>query len=150
VRADLIVQDYKKRKEKLMIFNPQNLIKKEGSFVFSGVVKANAHSSLNKSILKEFWNNFAFQYSSIDVRENREFIFTIGSAEKLALDEYDYSINITPDGICVYAENGKDLLHGFMTLLDRFKAIDKDGDLSVCVPQRVLEKILSKKRKSSK
>ena len=40
-----------------MIFNPQDLIKKEGSFVFSGDVKANAHSCLNKSIIKEFWKN---------------------------------------------------------------------------------------------
>lgn len=77
-----------------MIFNPQDLIKKEGSFVFSGDVKANAHSCLNKSIIKEFWKNFTFQCSVIDVTESGEFIFTVGSAEKLVLDEYDYSINI--------------------------------------------------------
>lgn len=114
-----------------MIFNPQNLIKKEGSFVFSGDVKANAHSCLNKSIMREFWRNFTFQCSVIDVTESSEFIFTIGSAEKLGLDEYDYSINITPEGICVYAENEKNLVQGFMTLLDRFNAIDNDEQTAI-------------------
>ena len=68
-----------------MIFNPQDLIKKEGSFVFSGDVKANAHSCLNKSIIKEFWKNFTFQCSVIDVTESGAFILLSVAQKSLRL-----------------------------------------------------------------
>ena len=36
-----------------------------------------------------------------------------GGTEPLPLDGAEYSIRITPDGLCVYAENQKDLIRGF-------------------------------------
>ena len=114
-----------------MIFNPKNLIKTQGSFVFKGRAEARANACLNKHIFGELWNNFTFQSSSLAVSECDEYIFTVGSAKKLSLDGAEYSINIEPNGICVYAENKKDLINGFMTLLDRFKAIDDGEDTAI-------------------
>ena len=114
-----------------MIFNPQNLIKTESIFTFFGDVKAIAHPSLNKDIIKELWRGFTYQSSDLSISETDELIFSIGSTKPLALDGYDYSINIEQDGICVYAENEKDLMRGFMTLLDRFKAVERDESLAI-------------------
>lgn len=110
-----------------MIFHPQNLIKSEGSFLLSGDVKAIAHPCLNKKIVKDFWHNFTFQSSTLSISESTELIFLVGNAKPISLDGYDYSINVEADGICVYAKSEKDLIHGYMTLLDRFRAVDRDA-----------------------
>ena len=114
-----------------MIFHPQNVIQTAGSFSFAGNVHAIAHPCLNKSIIKDFWHSFTFQSSTLNVCESKEFIFAVGNAKQLSLDDYDYSINVEPDGICVYAENENDLIRGFMTLLDRFHAIDRNEALAM-------------------
>ncbi|MBQ7392424.1 MAG: family 20 glycosylhydrolase, partial [Clostridia bacterium] len=114
-----------------MIFHPQNLIKKAGSLVFSGEIDAIAHPCLNKDIIKDFWNNFTFQSSTLSICESKEFIFSIGSTQPLSLDDCDYSINVDPDGICICAENEKNLIRGYMTLLDRFHAVDHKETLAV-------------------
>ena len=114
-----------------MIFNPRNIIKGRGSFAFCGDVNAVAHSLFKKEIFKELWNNFTYQASALNISESDEFIFLIGNAEPLSLDGYDYSINIANDGICVFAENERNLVCGFMTLLDRLRAVDSDEALAV-------------------
>lgn len=114
-----------------MIFHPQNLIKNIGSLVLSGEINAIAHPCLNKIIIKEFWHNFTFQSCTLNVCESKEFVFSIGNTKPLLIDDCDYSINVGPDGICVYAENEKNLIRGFMTLLDRFHAIDHEETLAV-------------------
>lgn len=114
-----------------MLFHPQSTVNNVGSFTFFGNVNAIAHPCLNKNIIKEFWSNFTFQSSTLNVSECNEYIFSIGNAKPLSLDNCDYSINIEPDGICVFAENEKNLLRGFMTLLDRFHAVDRDESLAV-------------------
>ena len=93
-----------------MVFNPRNIAKTEGSFTFSGNINAVAHSSLNKSIIKEFWHNFTFKSSTLNISESDEFVFSVGSVKPIALDGCDYSINIEKDGFCVYAENEKNLI----------------------------------------
>ena len=109
-----------------MIFNPQNITKNEGSFVFSGNLQATASPCLNKPIFCEFWKNFSFQFSTLTVSDadSDEYIFSVGEVERLSLDGHEYSINIRPHGICIYAKTEKDLINGYMTLLDRFKAVD--------------------------
>ena len=109
-----------------MIFHPQNIIKTKGNFAFWGDINATAHPCLNTNIVKDFWHNFTFQSSTLSIYESNEFIFSIGNAKPLSLEGCDYSINIENDGLCVYAENEKNLIRGFMTLLDRFRAIDHD------------------------
>jgi len=117
-----------------MIFRPQNLIQAEGSFTFSGDIQASAHPCLDKDIIKEFWHNFTYRCSALSICHSDEFIFSIGNTKPLPLDGNDYSIHIEEDGICVYAEDEKSLLCGFMTLLDRFVAIDVDDKLAIDVP----------------
>ena len=114
-----------------MIFHPQNLIKTGGRFLFSGNIHAIAHPCLNKNIIKDFWHNFTFQSSALNISESEQFIFSIGNVEPISLDGCDYSINVEPNGICICAKNEHDLILGFMTLIDRFKAIDVDEGLAI-------------------
>ena len=111
-----------------MIFTPFEYKKTEGCFSLPSTVSAKAHACLNKEIYKEFWNNFTVGTSSLSLTETDTFIFAIGNAEKLPLDGYEYSINVTKDGITVYAENERNLINGFMTLLDAIKLIDTEDD----------------------
>jgi len=114
-----------------MIFQPQNLIKTAGSFTFSGIINVVAHPCLNKDIIKEFWHNFTFQSSALNISESDDFIFLFGNTKPLSLDDCDYSINIESEGISVCAKNENDLLRGFMTLIDRFKTIDCNEALTI-------------------
>ena len=114
-----------------MVFHPQNLMKTAGQFVLSGEICAIAHPCLNKDIIKEFWHNFTYQTSTLETTEKDEFIFLVGNVKPLSLNDNDYTINITADGICVHAKDEKTLLQGFMTLIDRFQAVDGDERLIV-------------------
>ena len=130
-----------------MIFHPQNLTRTEGSFLFSGKVCAKAHPCLNKEILKEFWHNFGFQCTSLTLSETSDYVFSVGSTQKLPLGGNAYSIHIDPNGICVFAENERDLLLGFMTLLDRFRAVELGEDIAVEADcSQIREKPLSESR----
>ena len=111
-----------------MIFHPQNPMNREGGFVFPKNVTARAHASLDKEVIKEFWRNFTFQSSSFGVEACKEYVFAVGKAEALPLDGHEYSVNVTTEGVCVCARSEKTLLHGFMTLIDLFRAVDtEDG-----------------------
>ena len=72
-----------------MIFHPQNLIKTGGRFLFSGNIHAIAHPCLNKNIIKDFWHNFTFQSSALNISECEQFIFLIGKVEPISLDGCD-------------------------------------------------------------
>ena len=107
-----------------MIFRPQSKVLTEGRFTFSGDIRAVAHSCLNKTVIKDFWYNFSCQCSTLSVQESNQWIFLVGEAKPLPLDGCDYSIHIGPGGICICAENERDLIDGYMTLLDSFRAVD--------------------------
>ena len=113
-----------------MIFNPQSLSVNGGSFVLSKKIHAVTHPCLNKDIFKEFWKNFSFGYSSVDIMpsDSNKYVFSVGETSELPIEDHDYSINIDPNGICISAKSEKALIQGFVTLLDRFKAIDVDGE----------------------
>lgn len=114
-----------------MIFHPQNTIKTQGKYTFNGTVSAIVNPCLNKAIIKEFWHNFTFQSSTLDVKETQDYVFSIGNTKPLSLDGCDYSININADGICVFAETEKNLICGFMTLIDSFRAVDVNETLFI-------------------
>ena len=116
-----------------MLFHPQKITKAADGFTFRGDVSAVAHPCLNKRMIKEFWHNFTFQASALSMCESDALVFSIGQAEPLALDGCEYSINVTPEGICVGAGNEKGLLRGYMTLLDRFRAVDRDEALAIAL-----------------
>lgn len=111
-----------------MIFHPQNLKKAEGIFVLPAAVSAVANPCMDKDILKEYWRNFSFDTSALELTPTDELVFAVGNAPKLPLNGCAYSVNVTPDGICIFAETEQDLLHGYMTLLDQIKAIDVDDE----------------------
>ena len=111
-----------------MLFHPQTVIKKDGTFTLSKQTAAIAHPCMSATIIKEFWNNLSFQTSTLTVNECNELVFCIGNASKPALQGYDYAINVTPDGICLCADTEKDLQRGFMTLVDLFYDVDAEDD----------------------
>ena len=107
-----------------MIFNPKVTEKRQGSFVLPKNANAVAHPCLDKGVIHEFWHNFTFNASSLSLTHSNEPIFRIGNTPKAELEEFDYSINIDSDGVCVYAKSERNLIYGFMTLLDRIEAED--------------------------
>ena len=107
-----------------MIFNPKVTEKRQGSFVLPKNANAVVHPCLDRSVIHEFWHNFTFNASSLSLTHSNEPIFKIGNTPKLELEEFDYSINIDSDGVCVYAKSERNLIYGFMTLLDRIEAED--------------------------
>ncbi len=114
-----------------MIFQPQDTVVKAGSFTFAGDVCAIAHPSLSKTVPKELWHGATFRTSHLSITESSEYIFSIGSATPTPLDGFAYSIHIEPSGACVLAATERDLIHGFVTLLDRFKATDQGDTLAI-------------------
>ena len=114
-----------------MIFHPHEFIKTGGSLVLSGDAYALAHPCLNTDIIKDFWHSFTYQSSTLRMTETETFVFSIGHAAPLPLGDCDYSIHIKEDGICVCAENEKNLIRGFMTLLDCFRATDHGDALAI-------------------
>ena len=116
-----------------MIFNPQNFKKTEGTFVLPATASAVANPCMNKDILKEYWYNFSFECSALELTATDELVFAVGNAPKLPLNGCAYSVNVTPDGICIFAETEQDLLHGYMTLLDQIKAIDVDDQTAASI-----------------
>ena len=114
-----------------MIFHPINTTSTEGRFVFEKNVCATAHACLCKSIFSELWSGFCYHLSTLQVNANDALIFRIGSASPLPRGEYAYSISVEREGVCIAARSERDLILGFMTLLDRIYAID-GSDSSLC------------------
>jgi len=116
-----------------MIFHPQNLDKKEGSFIFSGEVRATAHSCLNTDIVREFWKNFSYKGSTLSITESDHLIFSVGNVQPLPLEDSDYSIRVEAAGIYVSGKSEADLIRGLMTLIDRFEMVDRDETFDIKV-----------------
>lgn len=114
-----------------MIFLHANSIKKDGKFTFSGKVEAFASSALNSDIIKDFWHGYTFRTSELEIKETKELVFKIGEAEVIDSGDSSYSINICETGIAVSAKNEKDLIYGFVTMLDLIKMDDNGEKLEV-------------------
>ncbi len=112
-----------------MIFHSQNERKKDGVFILPANARALSHPCLDTTITHELWQNFSFKTSALTSAPCEEYAFLIGEAEKLPLDGHAYTINITPNGICLHASGKRDLLHAFMTLLDLIKVTEKNDTL---------------------
>ena len=123
------------------MFHPKNMTLTGGSFVFAGEVTAKAPACFDKDCIREFWHGFAFHSSTLRLTSADAMVFRIGEAEALPPEGHTYSIHVTGTGVCVAAENEKDLLLGFLTLLDRMEAVDADdGSTALAVPCcRILE-----------
>lgn len=110
-----------------MLFHPKDVVAAQGKLVLSGVQHATAHACLRKPVFEEFWHNFTFESSTITLTQSDEYVFFVGMAQRPPLNGYDYAISIEPTGLFLCAKDERSLIQGFMTLLDRFKAVDADN-----------------------
>lgn len=109
-----------------MIFEHQSLKEQPGAFKIGDHIQAEANSALNKGIFKEFWNNFTYTYSTLEISDTDELSFSVGNVEKPNLDNLSYAIKVESNGIYVTAKSEKTLIQAFMTLLDLI-TLDNDG-----------------------
>ena len=115
-----------------MIFDPKISILSGGYFRIPKQVRATAHPCLDRDVIRDFWHGFTFRTTTLTVTAADTTFFRIGSTEPIPLDGHAYSIHVDENGVCISAEDERDLRLGMMTLLDRIRMID-EGDLSVCV-----------------
>lgn len=116
-----------------MLFHAKKQIKSAECFTFSGEVHATVHPCLNKPIFREFWHNFSCNASELCLAETDSPMFSVGDAQPIPCDGYEYTICVTPSGICLCASDEIGLRHGFVTLLDRFKLTEVGETLAVQV-----------------
>lgn len=109
-----------------MVFEHKNQIQKDGCFIIDKKVVAAANSILDKPVLREFWKGFTFDRSQIEFIHNDGYSFTLGDAGKVNPENHSYAINVETRGISVTAKSEKELVWGFMTLLDLIES-DNDG-----------------------
>ena len=114
-----------------MIFHPVNIQQGKGRFVFGKELNATAHTSLCKEIFSELWRGFSHHLSSLHISPEKELILRIGNATPLPRASHAYSVSVKSEGICISAASEKDLILGFMTLIDRIYTID-EGEDTLC------------------
>lgn len=102
-----------------MFFDVQNLTKLTGRYPVEEKIRAVAHASLCKPVFAEYWNNFSYGLSEIELLPTDSFTFCIGQAPVLPLDGESYRVSITESGVSLAACSEKSLICGFMTLVDR-------------------------------
>ncbi len=132
------------RMERIMFFH-HDAKKKEGRFVFSGNVTARASKIFDKDVIKEFWRGHTFRLSKLELDFSEELAFSVGNAHCPSLDGNDYAINVEENGFCVTADTEKNLMYGFITLLDLIKA-DEDGERIYIECQEIKESPVIKNR----
>ena len=108
-----------------MIFHPANTKQTEGRFIFEKSLTAAAHPCLCKEIFSDLWKGFSYHLSSLQTTKTNEIVFCIGEAMPLPRASHAYSISVTSNGICITAASEKDLILGFMTLIDRIYTFDR-------------------------
>ena len=102
-----------------MFFDVQNLTKLTGRYPVEEKNRAVAHVSLCKPVFAEYWNNFSYGLSEIELIPTDSFTFCIGQVPVLPLDGESYRVSITESGVSLAADSEKSLICGFMTLIDR-------------------------------
>lgn len=109
-----------------MVFNPERTIKTSGNFSFGGSLSAEAHPCLCKTVISEFWRGFTYNSSELALSPIDLFELRIGEAAVPELGDDAYAINIERGGVRVVARDEHSLILGFMTLIDRIRAVDID------------------------
>lgn len=97
-------------------------------FCFNRKVVAKAHKCLQTEVLKEFWHGFCFRCGEIEFSQSDEFSFLIGDAEAPKCEK-GFVIKVDETGVAISAENEKNLIKGYITLIDKIKDIClKEGE----------------------
>ncbi len=113
-----------------MLYHPSDYVKKEGFFCLDKSVYAETHPILDKPVLKELFFGHAFHLSALTVTHTDALVFRVGSAEAPALHDCDYAINVEKTGIAVTARTEKDLIRGFLLLLDAIES-ERAGEVKI-------------------
>lgn len=100
------------------MFEHKNMIKKDGYFYLEPHVTARVAAVIDKPILRELWNGFCFSLSDIDFTVSDKTEIVIGKAKCPELLGNDYAINVEKEGVAIAASNEKNLIYGYLTLLD--------------------------------
>lgn len=111
-----------------MIFNPKNIEYGEGCLRLGEHTSAVAHKSIDVALFSELWHGYTYRTSNIEFDACDTLTFTLGDAEPLPLGEYDYTVNVTERGACVFAKSEAELCRGVLTLLDRIQLVDNGGE----------------------
>ena len=106
----------------------------DGVYSVGGRVSAGAHACLCNEIFAKLWDGYTYRSSALEIFETNELVFTIGNAARPELADGDYAVNVEKDGVCIVADSEKELIRGFMTLLDMLRPADGEGAVSVCAP----------------
>lgn len=110
-----------------MIFSPQNTILKDGHFKLDALTHASAHACLDNDDVKELWHGACFRCARLKTDSCEDIVFRVGAATALPLCGEAYTINIEETGLCISAASESELMHGYMTLIDRIKMYDDEN-----------------------
>ncbi len=111
-----------------MFFDVQNRKNLPGRYPVEAKTRAVAHASLCKPVFAEFWKNFSYGLSEIELLPTASLTFCIGNAALLPLDGESYRVHITESGVSLAADSEKSLFCGFMTLIDRLCMERENGE----------------------
>lgn len=106
----------------------------DGVYSVGGRVSAGAHACLCNEIFAKLWDGYTYRSSALEIFETNELVFIIGNAARPELADGDYAVNVEKNGVCIVADSEKELIRGFMTLLDMLRPADGEGAVSVCAP----------------
>lgn len=127
-----------------MIFTHENIIKKDGRFILAEKTDATANKALINDFIKDFWHGHSFKMSNLNLSESDKCIFETGNVKRLDLGDNAYVINVDIDGIFIVANSEKNLIYGFMTLLDMIEM--KESDFAQIECFELKEKAIINKR----
>ena len=117
-----------------MIFQPEDMVKSNELYCFGKQVTAISPACMDKEVLKQLWQGSTYRASQLTIKPTEKLIFMVGTAEAIDSKDTLYTINVTTKGICIAANTEKGLIKGYITLLDRIKAIDlEEGQTQLAV-----------------
>ena len=93
-------------------------------------VLAFGNDCLSCDTLIEFYHNCAYRVSKINFTNISGYEFYIGKQEKPSLTNGDYVISVSNKGIYVVAKGKKELIHAYVTLLQKIVMQD-DGSVAI-------------------
>ena len=108
-----------------MIFNHYTEIK-NGFYYLDAVTAAKSNAVLDKDVLKELWKGFSMHCLELILQHTDDLVFVAGDPRHIELCGFPYAINIDENGIFLTASDKKNLIYGFLTLIECI-AGDNDG-----------------------
>lgn len=109
-----------------MFFEHRSIGHKAGRFSLAPQVTAAAHGALEKAVLIDFFHEYAFRCARVTMRPTNDLVFRIGNVALPTCQGAAYAIRVDETGAAAVAENERDLVRAYLTLLDMI-AMDGEG-----------------------